>query len=92
MADDKRIAISDNGEKTSLTRRNFAGMSLMSAAAVITAGGYEGMIQDEKRMADEIKKEKIRRAMLAGPSSVTAEASRRAGPSGKLDSPSSRHE
>jgi hypothetical protein len=29
---------------------------------------------DENRMAEEIKKEKIRRAMLAGPPSVTAEA------------------
>ena len=74
MADDKRIATSDSGEMTSLTRRNFVGVSLMSAAALANVGGHEGMIQGEKRMAEEIKKEKIRRAMLAGPSSVTAEA------------------
>lgn len=64
-----------NGAPEFVTRRKFIGMAALSSAALAplgtTVNGEQAM---EQTMAEEIKKEKIRRAMLAGPTSVTAEA------------------
>jgi hypothetical protein len=62
-----------------LTRRKFlriaavSGMGLTSFNALGEAGDHHASIEGD-HMTEEINKEKIRRAMLAGPSSVTAEA------------------
>ena len=58
-----------------VTRRKFIGMAALSSAALTPLGAtLNGEQTMEQMMAEETKKEKIRRAMLAGPSSVTAEA------------------
>jgi hypothetical protein len=49
-------------------------MSGVGLAAFKPHESEEHAVADEDRMAEEIKKEKIRRAMLAGPPSVTTEA------------------
>lgn len=58
-----------------VTRRKFIGMAALSSTALTPLGAMlNGEQTVEQVMAEEMKKEKIRRAMLAGPSSVTAEA------------------
>src|SRR5690348_619308 len=59
-----------DGAAESVTRRRFISMAALSSAAFTPLA----VTLDGDRAAEEIKKEKIRRAMLAGPSSVTAEA------------------
>jgi hypothetical protein len=46
-----------------VTRRKFMSIAALSGAAVSSLGAAS----DGDRMTEEIKKEKIRRAMLAGP-------------------------
>ena len=60
-----------------LARRKFISVAALSGAGLAALKPHEieeHAMADENPMAEEIKKEKIRRAMLAGPSSVTAEA------------------
>ena len=64
-----------DGAAEFVTRRQFIGMAALSSTALTPLGAtFKGEQTMEQMMAEEIKKEKIRRAMLAGPSSVTAEA------------------
>lgn len=82
MADEK--AATDNVVASeAITRRKairaaaISGMGLYSAGATAIAlarSAAEHAGPDELRIAEQIKEEKIRRAMLAGPPSVTAEA------------------
>jgi hypothetical protein len=75
----ENIAVNPAVETGPLTRRRFMGV-----APGLCAIGPEGTALpeattkqanlDEHNLTEEIKKEKIRRAMLAGPSIVTAEA------------------
>jgi hypothetical protein len=59
----------------SVTRRKFISVAALSSVALAPpAVSLDGDRTAEEMRAEEIKKEKIRRAMLAGPSSVTAEA------------------
>src|SRR5258708_1780363 len=79
----ENIAANPAVETGPLTRRRFMGVAAMLAPG-LCAMGPEGTALpaattkqanlDEHNLTEEIKKEKIRRAMLAGPSSVTAEA------------------
>ena len=60
-----------------LARRKFISVAALSGAGLAALKPHEieeHAMADKNPMAEEIKKEKIRRAMLAGPSSVTAEA------------------
>ena len=65
-----------------LARRKFISMAAVSGAGLASLNAYDQLAQraegpaaiGENHMAEEIKKEKIRRAMLAGPSFVTSEA------------------
>ena len=64
---------------TPLSRRCFVGIAALAGVDVgIAALSGEALGQhampSQEHMAEEIKKEKIRRAFLAGPSSVTSEA------------------
>jgi hypothetical protein len=73
----KNISTEQNAAKEPLTRRKFISVAALSGAGLASLKLHdieEHAMADENRMAEEIKKEKIRRAMLAGPSSVTAEA------------------
>ena len=64
-----------DGATEFVTRRQFIGKAALSSTALTPLGAtFKGEQTMEQMMAEEIKKEKIRRAMLAGPSSVTAEA------------------
>jgi len=79
----ENIAVNPPVETGPLTRRRFIGVAAMLAPG-LCAMGPEGTALaeattkqanlDEHNLTEEIKKEKIRRAMLAGPSIVTAEA------------------
>jgi hypothetical protein len=79
----ENIAVNPPLETEPLTRRRFMGVAAMLAPGLY-AMGPEGTALaeattkqadlDEHNLTEEIKKEKIRRAMLAGPSIVTAEA------------------
>jgi hypothetical protein len=53
-----------------VTRRKFISVAALSS----TAFGSLNAAPDADHLAEEIKKEKIRRAMLAGPWIVTSEA------------------
>jgi hypothetical protein len=63
-----------------LARRKFIRMAAVSAAGLASLSAHDQLARGAEapaagdQMAEEIKKEKIRRAMLAGPSSVTADA------------------
>jgi hypothetical protein len=73
----KNISTEQNAAKVPLTRRKFISVAAPSGARLASLKPHEieeHATADENRMAGEIKKEKIRHAMLAGPSSVTAEA------------------
>ena len=79
----ENIAVNPAVETGPLTRRRFMGVAAMLAPG-LCAMGPEGTALpeattkqpnlDEHNLTEEMKKEKIRRAMLAGPSVVTAEA------------------
>src|ERR1700746_3991929 len=79
----ENIAVNPPVETGPLTRRRFIGVAATLAPG-LCAIGPEGTALaeattkqtnlDEHNLTEEIKKEKIRRAMLAGPSVVTAEA------------------
>src|SRR4029077_11376093 len=79
----ENIAVNPPVETGPLTRRRFIGVAAMLAPA-LCALGPEGTALaeattkqanlDEHNLTEEIKKEKIRRAMLAGSTIMTAEA------------------
>lgn len=79
----ENITANQEAESELLTRRRFMGVAAMLApglrgiaqegAALSNPATKEANL-DEHNLAEEIKVEKIRRAMLAGPSSVTASA------------------
>ena len=73
----KNISTEQVAAKEPLTRRKFISVAALSGAGLASLKPHEieeHAMADENRMAEEIKKEKIRRAMLAGPASVTSEA------------------
>jgi hypothetical protein len=85
----KSISIEQNPSMRFMPRRKFISMAAASGAGLASlnahdrlARGAEGpgeaiehlAASDGESMAEEIKNEKIRRAMLAGPSTVTGEA------------------
>ena len=77
MISPKNISTEQNAAKEPLARRKFIGVAALSGAGLASLSPHEiqeRAMADENRIAEELKKEKIRRAMLAGPSSVTAEA------------------
>ena len=68
---DNRKGQSDSGPMTeALSRRKFISVAAVSGISLTSLGAAT----EGERMTEEIKKEKIRRAMLAGPSEVTADA------------------
>jgi hypothetical protein len=70
MKDDQK-GQNDSGPMTeALSRRKFMSVAAVSGVALTSLGAAT----EGERMTEEIKKEKIRRAMLAGPSEVTADA------------------
>jgi hypothetical protein len=75
--DTHRPIASSWGER-SISRRTIVGAAVASAGLAplyIQAQSLtSGATPDKDRLAEEIKKEKIRRAMLAGPHSITSEA------------------
>ena len=88
MANGEISSSKQNPSLKLVTRRKFIGVGALSGAGVASLSAHvqlawaaeiDGVMEkhemlNENRMADEINKEKIRRAMLAGPPSVTAEA------------------
>lgn len=88
MINGENISIKRNPSMSFVTRRQFIGVGALSGAGIASlsahvqlarAADIDGVMEkhemlNESRTADEINKEKIRRAMLAGPSTVTAEA------------------
>jgi hypothetical protein len=70
MKDSEKATTGDDGLSTSVTRRKFIGAAALSGVALapLTAPLHGS------RPVAEIDDEKIRRVVLAGPSSVTAEA------------------
>ena len=79
----ENIALNQTAETEPLTRRKFIGGGALSAAGLSAMGAERAVFadatdphsnSDEHDIDEEIKKEKIRRATLAGPSAVTAEA------------------
>ena len=79
----ENITANQEAESEPLTRRRFMGVAAMLAPGLRGIGQEGAALSnpatkeanlDEHNLAEEIKKEKIRRAMLAGPSSVTASA------------------
>ena len=88
MANGEISSSKQNPSMRLVTRRKFIGVGALSGAGVASLSAHvqlawaaeiDGVMEkhemlNENRMADEINKEKIRRAMLAGPPSVTADA------------------
>jgi len=75
MTNTENLSTVQDGAAGSVTRRKFISVAALSSAAFTPlAVAIERDRTAEEMKAEEIKKEKIRRAMLAGPSSVTAEA------------------
>ena len=76
MTNDSNASVEQDGGAEPVTRRRFIGTAaaLSSAAFAPLAAASDGGPTGEEMQAEEIKKEKIRRAMLAGPTVVTAEA------------------
>ena len=79
----ENIAVNPAVETGPLTRRRFIGVAAMLAPGLCGISSEGAALSDpttkqanldEHSLTEEIKKEKIRRAMLAGPSGVTAEA------------------
>lgn len=79
----ENIAVNPMVETGPLTRRRFMGVAAMLAPGLCAMGPQGTVLPDgttkqanlnEHNLLEEIKKEKIRRAMLAGPSTATAEA------------------
>jgi hypothetical protein len=77
------VAVNQAADTEPLTRRRFMGVAAMLAPGLCAMGPEGTVLPDgttkqanlnEHNLLEEIKKEKIRRAMLAGPSTVTAEA------------------
>ena len=62
------------GRTESVTRRKFISVAALCSAVAPLALPLDGDRTAEEMRAEEIKKEKIRRAMLAGPAVVTADA------------------
>ena len=80
----ENIAVNPRVETEPLTRRRFMGVAAMLTPGLCAVGPEGTALPDATRkqgnldehdLTEEIKKEEIRRAMLAGPSTVTAEAS-----------------
>jgi hypothetical protein len=69
MNDSEKFAAGQPGQAGSLTRHEFVGAALSGVALTPMAAKLHS-----NHPNDEVTNEKIRRAMLAGPSSVTAEA------------------
>jgi hypothetical protein len=58
-----------------MSRRTFVGTAALAGAALASLNAEaQHAMPDPSRMQEEIKKEKIRRAMLAGPSVITKDA------------------
>ena len=79
MANIEDSSTDRGGGSKFVTRRRFINVAAMSTAALTSLGatlGGERTVEEMRpeEIREEIRKEKIRRAMLAGPSSVTAEA------------------
>ena len=79
----ENIAVNSMAETGPLTRRRFMGVAAMLAPGLCAIGPEAAALSDpttkqanldEHNLTEETKNEKIRRAMLAGPSTVTAEA------------------
>jgi hypothetical protein len=79
----ENVAVNQAADTEPLTRRRFMGVAAMFAPGLCGIGPDGAALSDpttkqanldEHNLTEEIKKEKIRRAMLAGPSTVTAEA------------------
>jgi hypothetical protein len=71
MTKPENVPTEQGGVAEPVTRRKFISVAALSGAALTTP---LAATLDVDGKVEEIKKEKIRRAMLAGPSSVTAEA------------------
>ena len=84
----ENISIEQNPLMRFVTRRKFIGVAALSGAGVASLSAHDRLARpagiagvmeqhemlSENRMGEEINKEKIRRATLAGPSSVTSDA------------------
>jgi len=76
----ENVAVNQAAETEPLTRRRFMGVAAMLAPGLCgispegAASSTKQANLDEHNLSEEIEKEKIRRAMLAGPATVTAEA------------------
>jgi hypothetical protein len=84
----ENISIDQNPSMRLVTRRKFIGVAALSGAGVASLSAHDQLARaaeidgvmeqhemlSENRMTEEINKEKIRRATLAGPSSVTSDA------------------
>ena len=75
MSNAENPSTEQDGAVDSVTRRKFISAAALSSAAFTPlAVALDGERSIEEMKAEEIKKEKIRRAMSAGPSYVTADA------------------
>ena len=88
MKNGENISIEQNPSMRLVTRRKFIGVAALSGAGVASLSAHDQLARareidgvmeqhemlSENRMTEEINKEKIRRATLAGPSSVTSDA------------------
>src|SRR5258708_13354307 len=70
MKDDQKGQYDSGPMPEAFSRRKFMSVAAVSGVALTSLGAAT----EGERMTEEIKKEKIRRAMLAGPSEVTADA------------------
>src|SRR4029077_7187794 len=70
MNDDQRGQHDSGPRMDALSRRKFMSVAAVSGVALTSIGAAT----EGERMTEEIKKEKIRRAMLAGPPEGTADA------------------
>lgn len=84
----ENISIEQNPSMRLVTRRKFIAVAALSGAGVASLSAHDQLARaaeidgvmeqhemlSENRMTEEINKEKIRRATLAGPSSVTSDA------------------
>ena len=76
MTNTSSTSSEQDGAVEPVTRRTFIGAAAAFSGVAFNPliAGLDGAQSAEQLLTEEIKKEKIRRAMLAGPSSVTAEA------------------
>lgn len=75
MTNAENASTEQDGTADAVSRRKFMGIVALSGAQLTPmAAALDAERSTEQMKAEEIKKEKIRRAMLAGPSSVTADA------------------